>query len=292
MNQELKTNLEEAASIGEILFESQFQLSDIGLTSKVAFDWSKGGMYLRERKSKYRRSYNGLEYIWLMLVKELREFGLPIKSIQNLKEYLLTEIDLAEYLGTIFENELSIEENKEEFLNEFKNIFNSSEKIETIVNDVKVNLFHTRLSIIVFSSIMAKSDTHLLINKNGDCLVYDESPMEDRFVSSHILNTPYISFPLNHIITKFIGREHLYELDMTPNALELTEDEKRVLTLIRKGNISTLSVKFKSDRIDLIEPNSVINSWTQSLVITLNLCHEFTSKKMESKREGRDSSLC
>jgi len=39
-------------------------------------------------------------------------------------------------------------------------------------------------------------------------------------------------------------------------------------------------------------PNSVINTWTQSLVITLNLCHEFTPKKMESKREGRDSSLC
>ena len=40
------------------------------------------------------------------------------------------------------------------------------------------------------------------------------------------------------------------------------------------------------------QPNSVINTWTQSLVITLNLCHEFTPKKMESKREGRDSSLC
>ena len=106
---------------------------------------------------------------------------------------------------------------------------------------------------------MAKSDTHLLINKNGDCLVYDESPMEDRFVSSHILNTPYISFPLNHIITKFIGREHLYELDVRPNTLELTEAEKRVLTLIRKGNISTLSVKFKSDRIDLIETEEDVN---------------------------------
>src|SRR5690554_176398 len=37
-------------------------------------------------------------------------------------------------------------------------------------------------------------------------------------------------------------------------------------------------------------PNNVINSWTQSLVITLNLCDEFTSKKMESKRKGRNSS--
>ena len=69
MEKGFEAYLEDVQQVTEIMFEENFQLSDIGLSAKIAFDLSKAGIYLRERKIKYRREYNGIEYVCLRLVK-------------------------------------------------------------------------------------------------------------------------------------------------------------------------------------------------------------------------------
>lgn len=258
MNSELEKYLNEAKEIGEVLFKDQFQLSDIGLTPKTAFDWTNYGIYLRERDSKYRRSYNGIEYVWLRMVKDLREIGLPVKAIQKVRDYLLTKIDLVEYFNNLNDPE---DEQWQELSVELKRVFRSGDKAVALVNKKRVNLLETRLAVIIFSSILGKMDTHLLITKEGECLIYDESPKEDRFTSSHILRGLYISVPLNVIIGDFIEREHLYEIDTTDEGVGVTlsEEEKKILSLIRKGDISSLNVKFQNNTIYLIETEEKIN---------------------------------
>ncbi len=261
MEEELKTHLEHVRQVTEVMFEENFQLSDIGLAAKTAFDWSNAGIYLRERKSKYRRKYNGVEYVWLRLVKELREFGLPIQSILNLKNYLLSEMNLMEHYASLFEREEMGDANWNTFIKDIKETFKTPENfIAAVENDKKkVNLSNTKLSVLLFSTILSKADVHLAIAKDGNCMVFDESPMQDLFTSSMIMNQPYISIPLNHIVSEFMGREDLYALNLDDNGIDLTEEELNIIDLIREGGINSLAVKFVDGEVNLIETEETID---------------------------------
>jgi len=41
----------------EFMGKKRYTLSDIGLKSKQAFDWTKAGLFLEERENKFRRKY-------------------------------------------------------------------------------------------------------------------------------------------------------------------------------------------------------------------------------------------
>jgi hypothetical protein len=261
MEKGFEAYLEDVQQVTEIMFEENFQLSDIGLSAKIAFDWSKAGIYLRERKSKYRRKYNGVEYVWLRLVKELREFGLPIQSILNFKVCLLSEMNLLEHYTSLFESEEIEDENWNSFIEDIKETFKTPDNfISTLEKgQKKINLSNTKLSVLLFSTILSKSNVHLAIAKDGNCMVFDESPMEDLFTSSMIMDQPYISIPLNHIVADFMGREDLYELNLSENENKLSEEEKKIIDLLREGSINSLNVKFVDGEVNLIETEETID---------------------------------
>ncbi|NOQ75604.1 MAG: hypothetical protein GQ574_26590 [Crocinitomix sp.] len=261
MEEEFKDHLEDVRQVTEVMFDESFQLSDIGLSAKTAFDWSNAGIYLRERKSKYRRKYNGIEYVWLRLVKELREFGLPIHAILRLKNYLLSEMNLMEHYTSLFESEEMEDVNWRMFIKDIKETFKTPENfIAAVENDrKKVNLSNTKLSVLLFSTILSQANVHLAIAKDGNCIVFDESPMEDLFTSSMIMNQPYISIPLNHIVTEFMGREDLYALNLNESGIDLTDEEAKIIDLIRDGGINSLSVKFVDGEVNLIETEETID---------------------------------
>jgi len=49
--------IEDSIHLVGFLMEKQYALSNIGLTDKAAFDWTRAGLYLEERKKKGRRKY-------------------------------------------------------------------------------------------------------------------------------------------------------------------------------------------------------------------------------------------
>ena len=85
-----------------------------------------------------------------------------------------------------------------------------------------MNLLNTNLAQLLYSTIILKSVVHILFSKDGNCIVMDESPILDTFVSSSVLNAPYISIPLNYIISEFVARESLYDLKSLENVLNIS----------------------------------------------------------------------
>ena len=255
MEAEFKEYLENVRQVTEVMFEENFQLSDIGLSSKIAFDWSNAGIYLRERKSKYRRKYNGVEYVWLRLVKELREFGLPVPSILKLKKFLLSEMDLMEHYTSLFEREETEDVFWNEFIEGIKETFQTPDNLIAAVKQGRktVYLSNTTLSVLLFSIILSQSNVHLAVTKKGDCMVFDESPMQDLLSSSLLMSQPYICIPINHIVPEFMGREDLYKFNLNECGLDLTEEETKIIDLIGEGGINSLTVKFVDGEVNLIE---------------------------------------
>ncbi len=259
MDNELNDFLDECAEVTNLLVAENYQLSDIGLTSKVAFDWSGSGLYLRERKSKYRRKYNGIEYVWLRLVKELREFGLSIQSIKTLKEFLLKEQEIVGSIEELMEQYLdSLKDSPKTLIEAIKELKLSFD-VDLLEEQLQESLLNTHLAQIIFWTIIGKSDTHILITKDGNCMVFENNPLQDTFVSSQIMNAPYISFPINYIVSDFIGREELYDLSVLEERYSLSDQEAKVLELLKQDNISSLTVKLDHGQISLIETEEDID---------------------------------
>lgn len=252
-----KEDIESIKIISEALIKEQYQLSDIGLTSKTAFDWQKAGIYPKERKSKFRRKYNGLEYTWLRMVFELRELGLSLSSIEKLKEFLFVENNIIEFmLDGIFEDYEMEDKEYQDFKLLLQESFKSKEKMIDEIRKADIDLLNTTYGVLLFSVAFSKSDTHLLISKEGDCFVFDD-PMEDTFTSSAIMKKPYISFPLKFALSELIDQEHLYELENLDEFVKLSENERKVLDLMRLGEIKTLTAHYKKDKISLVEVDQI-----------------------------------
>lgn len=242
----------------EFMGKKRYTLNDIGLKSKQAFDWTKAGLFLEERESKFRRKYNAIEYVWLKIIKELREFGLSINAIKNLKSFLLKEVDMKEIINSFIEIDLDDEDSDvEELQTALKNKYGSAEGIKKMneeLDDNQPELVNTVLSMIIVETVINKSNSHLLITKMGNTIVTDGEPFDDQINLGDILNAPYISFPIKNILVDFINREDLMNSEEREEILLTSEEEEKVLELLRHGNLVSLSVRFNKDNeISLIE---------------------------------------
>lgn len=232
----MENNVKKIIEVLGLLRSENFQLSDIGLTPKTAFDWSRSGIHLRARKSKYRRTYNGIEYVWLRLVKELREFGLSLDAIKRVRDTFLTPFDLLDILQ-------HSEDVSKKDLKLLKAQFENADH----------ELLNTIIAQVLLSSMVLRNKAFLLITKNGDCrLTYER-------VTENLFDEPCINFPMDYLVSNFIARESLYGLESLNDSLGLSDQEMKVLQLIRDGQINSLTLKFKDNEINLIETEEEID---------------------------------
>jgi len=258
---EIKELLTESVELIEFLSEKKYQLSNIGLTDAIAHRWTKAGVYLEEPKSKGRRKYNAIEYVWLRLVSELRGFGLPIKSIIKLKIFITNSIDIKDVILNLIVTQAELDSDINEtrkLKEELKNGFNSYHDFEKVTNIFEGAMINSVLTMLIYMTIVEKVDAHLLITKDGTCFIYNEQPFTDE-LTSDILNGPYICFPLRHIVSDFIDREELYDFALLENDQELSKPEKVVLKLLRQHEISSLTVRVNEGKISLIETEEQVD---------------------------------
>lgn len=255
----LEQKLNESLKLSEFLTEKQFTLASIGLSDKIAFDWTRSGLYLEEKTSKGRRKYNAIEYVWLRMVKELREFGLPYESLKKLKAFLLQKVDIESLLVEIMEEDHGDQEELKLIQKGLKETYSTKAKLKSAIKETKQELADTVLCLLIHDTVVNKSNAHILIKKDGTAMVSDGEPIDDNITYSDILQGPFISFPLRHILADFLSREDLIDTELASEIVELTPQEEKVLDLLRDGNLVSLTVKFRDKEINLIETEEEIN---------------------------------
>ena len=250
--------LKATSKLIDFLAEKRYTLANIGLKNKQAFDWTKAGLFLEERESKYRRTYSAIEYVWLKIIEELRGFGMSINAIKKLKSFLLQEVDITEMIASLVDVDTAKEK---KILKEFQEALDIKYRTESVkheqnqslpVNESK--LVNTILSILIIQTVINKTNAHLLITKEGKTLVTDGEPFDEHINIGDMLNAPYLTFPLRNVIVNFISREDLISTNDENEVLTISKQEEKVLKLLRAGNLLSLAVRFGKDKeIKLIE---------------------------------------
>lgn len=114
----------EVLRICELLNGGRYSVKNGPFSYRVINHYEKKGLLInyREKEGSWRQ-FNGYDLIWLFVLNELRNFGLPITVLQKLHGNLFHEgglgtIDIAKYINRPFQIEIaySIFENHKLFL--------------------------------------------------------------------------------------------------------------------------------------------------------------------------------
>lgn len=257
---QIEQSILKSVELTAFLMQKQFQLANIGLSDKIAFDWTKAGLYLEEKKTAGRRKYNAVEYVWLRLVKDLREFGMSYEALKNLRGFLMTRIDIQRFMIEIMEAEAEEQDIEIKVIQKLmKDTIKSKKELQEAFDDAENPLMDTVLCVLIHQTVLLKGNMHLLIKKDGYAMVTDGEPFDPEIIAGDILNGPYIAYPLRHILTEFVAREDLYTGPIGKSVIELSADEQKVLDLLRQGNIVSLSVRLNNGEIKLIETEENID---------------------------------
>lgn len=299
MNSSDKRNEE----IFKFLMDRRYSLDDIGLSSKNIFDWSKQGLLLDPVKPKSRRKYSVVEFVWLKLVIGLREFGLSLDAIRNLRSSLLADISPLNINIILNDPELREELSKrisEEQLKTVDDVMKELRKDlgEENFNEKLVSLYTfeeryqtTLIAMLVFRSFYHREELRLLIDKDGNFIFGNREAAQMEIDELAIFENPHINFPISSLISSFVQGDVVDYHELESIAL-LSKKESQVLNLIRSKKLTSLTIRFDDNQqIKLIEAEEQLDTENAAGELTNYLMRNKFQEIVCKSQDGRIISL-
>jgi len=256
-------NPKETSDLSSLLFSFKgklISLSDTRLTLKQFIDWRKSGIIppsldtYKEGK-RNRIDINLYEYIWLEMMFDLRTLGVSYAVLNRFTDWAWEEISIDKALS--LDNLVQITQSlpnsfidKDKFSSYAENMTDKHKK-EILKQFSSIKLYW--LEILVMKMFMHNSDAVFAYSFEGSIMVYwsegiSDNEMKDKKISSveiyqkEMFHKPHISIGLAKYLKDFISDSHKDKF-LNPLGL-LSEREHELLTVIRRGQIKELIIKF------------------------------------------------
>ncbi|MFM7666740.1 MAG: MerR family transcriptional regulator [Bacteroidota bacterium] len=258
MNEEIKLmNSEELEFLKESLFtdefpnlldellESKYSINDLKITPRDATYWDKQGILPIIKGLGMRRKYDIVQSIWIKLIQQMRSLGISLNKIKKLKENLLEpKIDLSMINPTTLHN----------LIDEVKKKYDDSMTLEQLLarlEENKPSLFKS----IVLATIIFRKSIHCIVNKDGVYIIYDSHRHQELLSKekefAEFVSEPYfcISFSeaYRSLINEWAPKPFLKEISL------LSETELKILELIKRRDINSITVRYKEGEPYLLE---------------------------------------
>ena len=236
--------------------EKEFKVTDI-VHNDLYRHLNDGGLFDYNYIQRGTKGYNNpsktnLVFLtWLMMVKDLRDFGFVKQKLHRVKDYLFEEFDVLESFGfPVDKKSLLVKLEKYEFDNEetknkFEQMINSGEFI-TRLKDVKVS----RLFLTIFKLIMTGRDLQLYIDSNGETIVIDDFNLSEEELQQ-LSYESRIVLPLKNYLLYFVGEYAPIEFLTRSNIV--TEKEAILLQEFRRNDIISMTVKYHNGDAHMYE---------------------------------------
>jgi hypothetical protein len=249
----------------------KYTRKDIDIPARILNHWDKMDLLINRNPTGATYSFNLAESFWLKLIQKLRAYNLPLDLIKQLKEELCI-LPKAEELANIDDNAVDFMISQDNTLTrkDIENIYKSANFLE-FVSKIRPTILEN----ILLELILTRSDLRILINENGEIILFNyerSNPNEDYNQKlSEFLGKTYLSISLFDIIKdliKFLGEDECSEHQNI-----LSKDEAMILKLLKQDDISKIEINFndktkKAETIKVTKNNSVNNfSRVQDLIL-------------------------
>lgn len=197
-----------------------------------------------------RKLYSFSEYVWYKIVEQLREAGLSLEIIAQLKSEYLKPLPLGNILTKLQERKEYIEglkipkEQKEQLLK-----FLLSPQANQIDNSNEITLH----DLIIMESLFKKKSIMLAVFTDGTFIIMDNSKIEFQ-TYEHKLKLAYqthIMVSVTRILSDFILSD-ISEF-IVPKLNLLTETETKLFELIRSGEYEAITIQFTDKQWNTLE---------------------------------------
>jgi len=201
--------------------DKQFSVKDINIPYQWVNNWDKEGLLFEDdREDGKWRKFNFVDYLWIKIIVELREFGLSYDVIKKVKHVLAQQIELQ-----------PLTEKKKTILG------NSNMRYVQTASLNSVSL----LTFLIIEAIATKVLIKILIHKDGNTLLLNDKNLF--LYGSELENfkkQSYLTISLNHLLIDFVGK---HELDLLlPFTPLISTEEAELLQLIREESIVRLCI--------------------------------------------------
>ena len=201
------------------VIKRRFSASDLGVPYRWIYHWDdKGLLFIPSQQDGSWRKFNFIDFLWIDIIVELRECGISLDSIGELKEMLGTQLEMNDnLLDQWFNSDLDqLQEDDKHYLNV--------------------------LLLLVAECLATGADLFLLIDGDGSCMIFNEST-SDAYDSDiyHFRQRTHVSLSLRHILVQFITKYKLVD-ELTTLSL-VDENELEIIHLMREEKIEKVIVE-------------------------------------------------
>jgi len=229
--------------------EKLFSISDVSITHRWVTNWHDEGLLIDEHEHGKWRKFCLTEYIWLKIVRRMREFSIPIQVIKKLKDVITAPIrpDYNEQ-DDHFERIMSL-------LCSGKTSVFEKESLNKINQLPNFSAFSVSpLDIIIIEAILTRNHYSLIIDPDGNVFPYKEKYHEKLMKIKelrHAFLRSYVSISLTEILAAFINEK---DIDLSHGHLAIiTDEESKLLNIIRTERPESLKIKMAKNKIELLE---------------------------------------
>jgi DNA-binding transcriptional MerR regulator len=259
----------------ELVFP-RFAISEIGITHRWITHWDKQGLIDNRREGTEWRRFSFVEYIWLRIIARLRDFNMPLSNIKQVKKFLFKswnteEIkELAE--GFILQIKQQIIPVPPNYTNENfeKNI------MKDFLRNKGIFRYFTTLFQMIFSMLLNKKPYCLIITDKGVCgqLIFENEVTVEASMNAilqGISRDDFTIINIYRILEEFLSNEKIKD-EVIEKVTLLSDKEKQIIELIRKGDFKELSIKLKDNKEYLvgIKRNKSIDTITNEVSSIIN----------------------
>ncbi len=231
--------------------EKKYKPTELGLTTRVANLWDQNQLYLEENKSRQWNRFDLVESVWIKLVMELRKFNVQYQFIKAVKSHLIIQpFNDADLLKKVFE-QIRINESDDPIVAEVSKELNK-EHVKNYIKSLQTNI----LELILRDTIVLRNNYIIIILPSGELI-----PIQSNYENeSEVIETinfyktqTHISISINSLLSELMVK--LSTTEFQSKLKIITEEEQRVLDVLRLENITKVEISYKqnSKKINTIE---------------------------------------
>jgi DNA-binding transcriptional MerR regulator len=261
--------------------EKRFSIKDVGVTYRWISYWASKGLLIGDYSEGKWRKFDLVELVWLKMIIKLREFNISIDKIKWIKEKLIQQ---NETVSDLIRNEnvadiiikLSTEGNREEV----KRLLKDKTFIEQL-NTQSLNLFEN----LILDIITFQNGYSILVG-NNELIPVKHSALEslsELEELNDLLRGSFISISVSEILRDYmineVGIEYKNKLAL------LTEEEEKVLEVLREGNLKSVTIKYGTDKeIDLLETVKVVKVDKRARLLDFIMTHGYQDITIKTQK--------
>ena len=250
-----------AEALFDLLRERVFLKTELDIVYSDLVNWERSNLLSiggDSDKGDWKK-LNYIEYTWVKIIQELRQFGFNYDDIITYKIELFRQINLEQIIEASSIDSKNLEQQVGSESLEKLNAISDTDLDDNI--NIGISFFET----IIANAIISGEKWSFLFFKEipGFCFPISTEVfrgfdlMDKSGIPMELLSKTFLSVSLSDIISKFLvdGETSFQERTISI----LTKNEHKLLKQIRKGynDIKSVKIRFKNNQMDMIEVTSI-----------------------------------